>query len=298
MSFCEGCLQEKKKESNFCQSCGCKLAEEKVTEVSEKRNKIVHFITRALEILFFLSIIALWILYTRNPDWEVNKAKEEFKRKNYQRAINYCEKALNLRSDNKEAHEVLLNIYLVLRDNKNAREELNILLKLGVPGNENYMTWGDGFHECKDYSSAAKCYEKVLETKPEELEILKKIAECYKNSWQKQKAGEIYLNIGNSYLETQKFEEAEKYFKYALELNNQNLHIREGLSICYIKKKDYPEAIKVLKEIKNKINDKNKLEDINKQLVECYLILGNQYISHNTDEATTYFKKALTLDKG
>jgi serine/threonine protein kinase len=261
------------------------------SKVKNKKKVIFAF----LSVLLIICVFSLWKFYFNSPERFINMAKEELSKKHIPETIKLCNKALLLKSDNKEAHRLLLEAYLAQEDAGHAGEELEVLLKLGEGTSENYLKWGEGFYSLKDYFSSARCFEQVLKNDGKNMELLVRTARCYELAGKKEEALKKYTELGNIYLKKKEFQKAEDFFKSILKLDKDNIQAKEGLALCHWENNKYQDAVKLLNSLPD--NEKNRKE-IKEIFLECYLKMGQEYMDNeNIDGALKEYKKAFMVDK-
>ncbi|MCD6378924.1 tetratricopeptide repeat protein [bacterium] len=98
------------------------------------------------------------------------------------------------------------------------------------------------------------------------------------------KSADVYYFVGEVYLRTESLEEAELYFRKALELNNNYLRAREKLTYLLVRKGKYKEAERFL--------GKN-----SEGFADIYKIMGDiQYYQKNFEKAEEYYRKSLEVN--
>ena len=258
-----------------------------------RKSKAIIF--ALLPVLLITGLFSLWKYYFNSPERFINMAKKELLKNHISETIKLCNKTLLLKSDNKEAHTLLLEAYLAGKDFTHAEEELEILIKLGGGTSENYLKWGNCFYSSDIYLPSARCFEYVLNEDPENLEILSKTAGCYESAGKKEEAVKKYITLGNIYLEKKDIQKAENSFNHIFKLDKNNIHAKEGLAGCYLKNKDYLESVKLLNSLPDNEKNRKEIKDI---LLECYLNLGKEYMDNeNIDGSLKEYEKAFRVDK-
>jgi tetratricopeptide (TPR) repeat protein len=195
-----------------------------------------------------------------------------YKTHNYEEAIIYYKKCLDLDSTNKFSIMGLMNCYRDLkqlnmviqiaedfrhitmsdasilsrvadahRKLKNFKEsEIYYMSALQINPNDQYVIVGIGhlYFACQRYQDAIKWWEKLVSTQPNNIKIL--------------------TEIGNSYRKIKDFDKAIEYYNIARNLDNNNFFALYGLAESYRGKKDFKTAIEYWENIL-KFDPHNKL---------------------------------------
>lgn len=97
-------------------------------------------------------------------------------------------------------------------------------------------------------------------------------------------SADVFYFVGDVFLRTGRIEEAEGFFRKALEINGDYLRAREKLAHILIKKERFEEAEEILSENKNRFAD-------------IYKIMGDiQYYRRNLDKAEELYRKSLEVN--
>lgn len=120
--------------------------------------------------------------------------------------------------------------------------------------------------------------------------------------------GQILLQMGNSYLNLNNYEEADKTFIRVLEIHPDNLSARRNRAICLFKQNKYNDAEAILSKIlektydasavdlKNAISDARKTGQSSSQLEEIITVtVSSDYSNEETTEFTKYLLESFDI---
>jgi len=142
-----------------------------------------------------------------------------------------------------------------------------------------YQSWADTLQSAERYDEAAKKYQRAIDLTPE---------------GDPARAATVLNNLGYMWLEQKKnLDQAGEFIRKANELEPKNPVYLDSLGWFHFLKGNYPEALKLLLEVKNMIPKLTAQDaEIIDHIAQTYLKLG--------DKATAleYFKRALELDPG
>ena len=142
-----------------------------------------------------------------------------------------------------------------------------------------YQSWADTLQSAERYDEAAKKYQRAIDLTPE---------------GDTARAATVLNNLGYMWLEQKKnLDQAGEFIRKANELEPKNPVYLDSLGWFHFLKGNYPEALKLLLEVKNMIPKLTAQDaEIIDHIAQTYLKLG--------DKATAleYFKRALELDPG
>ncbi|MCF6348979.1 MAG: response regulator [Flavobacteriaceae bacterium] len=167
------------------------------------------------------------------------------------RAIYYIEKSKKIYQNLNDLEGINYNFllkgmyYYAIKDYKNAIHNFETAIKF-------YEEYGETFRQSDLYSRLVSSYSAIGEFNKAE-QVLKKVELLLKKSNEKGILIAMYLSGGQLYLDQNKYNDAIKYFEKAhviinsSEISfsiNQLREINKGLSLAYLGKKDYKNALK------------------------------------------------------
>lgn len=227
---------------------------------------------------------------SQNPDVHYNLALCYENTQNYEKAVEHFEKTLNIKED--------INIYISLsyalahlRKFERAMElilktinpkdykTLEYLLDLGISFEQKYNEQFNLNFDCIEF--AIEVYKKILIFDTTNYNANYRLMKCYKKIKNYTQAKyhclealksfpssfDANYNMGIIFYLTNKFEEAIHYLKLAIKIEpKQTAEIYLNLSLIYEYLKNDEDAIKVLKDALNIIEDKNELTAIKSNL--------------------------------
>lgn len=162
---------------------------------------------------------------------------------------------------------------------------------------------GDRYFDQDKWEKAIPFYRKALESSPENMKILTRIAVCLRELQQFKEGREIlrqvllldprnpniYIELGNSFRDQHGWETADIFYRKAVDLSPGSSRAYLEWGISYRMQSDGQKAIEMF----------TKAAEINQKYISAYLLLAR--INHNMgnyDEAEKMYKKVLKLDPG
>lgn len=109
----------------------------------------------------------------------LNKGRLHLKNKDYARAIENFKKALSYSPHNPDLHFITIDTFFVAQDFNGAIEALNEAIKTDNSFAAYWETIGDSLNEGNQYEDAIFAYEKCFMYLPDNINLLKKIGDCY-----------------------------------------------------------------------------------------------------------------------
>jgi len=217
---------------------------------------------------------------------------------NYDKAIEYYEKAIELKSDD----EVYYNMGYVYCNKGNydkAIECYEKAIELKPDKNEAYNNMGNAYYNKGNYDKAIECYEKAIELKPDKDKAYynmgnayynkgnyDKAIECYEKAIELKPDDEAYYNMGNAYENKGDYDKAIECYEKAIELKPDKNEAYNNMGFAYENKGDYDKVIECYEKAIELKPDKN----------EAYNNMGNTYYyKGNYDKAIEYYEKAIEL---
>lgn len=189
------------------------------------------------------------------------------RRKNYDYAIKYFERALQLEPG---FVDVYVNLGLVCQEKGNFDEAITYFrkaLQINPCFAVAYYNLGYIFHERNQLAEAITYYKKAAEYNPTLFEA--------------------YYNIGNALAEKKQLHEAIIYYQKSIQLNTTNANAYNNLG----------NVLKYIGQLDGAIINYRKAIALNPLFIEPYCNLGNALREKKQfDEAVLYYQKALQLD--
>ncbi|MFX1310786.1 MAG: tetratricopeptide repeat protein, partial [Promethearchaeota archaeon] len=176
----------------------------------------------------------------------INKAKLEIENKNYDNAIEICQKALDLDDIFVEGYYYLGLTYKLKKKYNIAIENFQRAVDFDKNHIESWKWMGLAYEATEDYDKALKNLEKSIEIDPN-----------FADGW---------YNIGNVYKLKKEFDKAIESYNRATEINPEFAKAWFFMGCVYFDKKDYNNAIKYLEEAIKK--DPNLGQEINPLIKE------------------------------
>jgi len=109
----------------------------------------------------------------------LNYGKLYLKEKNYSKALTNFKKALNYSPLNPDIHFIVIDTFFVAEDFNGAIEALNQAIKVDKQFAAYWETIGDSLKAENQHEDAILAYERCFMYLPENINLLKKIGECY-----------------------------------------------------------------------------------------------------------------------
>ena len=109
----------------------------------------------------------------------LNKGKLHLKEKNYPKAISNFKKALRYLPLDPDLHFITIDTFFVSNDFNGAIEALNIAIKVDKKFAAYWETIGDSLNAGNQHEDAILAYERCFMYQPENINLLKKIGDCY-----------------------------------------------------------------------------------------------------------------------
>lgn len=258
-------------------------------------------------LIFFTSLV----LYAQSNDSLINdylkKAKVAVSSSDYDNAISYYEKALELQKQNygEESLEVaetcdsIGESYTTVSNYDKALPyfENSLNIKKNLLGDNNqetlktYSFVGHIYYYKKDWYRALSHYDKIINIAKE-------------NGWEKTNIANWYVNIGNVYACLVYYDEALKYYLEASEII-EDLGINDekflaqlfyNMAIAYYNIQDFNNALKNCEKSYDLFNNMFGIENLN--IADLNLLIGNIYYSQEDyDRALLNYNEALQVQK-
>jgi len=262
-------------------------------------------------------------------------AMEQFKNKNYDKAIELLNEVIKQDSKNVDAYANIAVIYKNKKDYEKSFEYLNKAIKLN-PRNENlHSNMGNLLRTIKNYKGALGAYSNAVKLNPKNPNNYNNLGILYEQMNDSNKAISAYKqavkvdgnfskainNIGVILYKQKKYQEAVDIFSIALKVDKDYHEIHSNKGACLNKLKKYDEAIAELKlaikhmpkhggaytnlgnvyykqdKYKDAIKNHEKSIQLEPDGANAHSNLANAFKQLGyTDKAITSYKKAIELD--
>ncbi|MGD2249802.1 MAG: tetratricopeptide repeat protein [Candidatus Methanofastidiosia archaeon] len=219
---------------------------------------------------------------SENPKYLVQMGSILIKLRRFQNAIEFFDSVLEIDNENVDALKGKGWAYSRLRDNQNAIKCYNKVLELDLTDFEAWIGKGSALSYLGEYKEALKCFERVLDIEPDHYKVLKSKAFALSR-------------LG-------KFENAIDIFNELLKRNPKDLGVIEGKATAYFYGKDPEKAIKLFEKalfLLERIRRRGKIE---KKIYEGKKVNFLRKIGaslgylEKDDEALQWFDKALEIN--
>ena len=224
----------------------------------------------------------------------INLGKKYFLEKNYEKAKEAYEKAIELDPKDARAYNNLANVYYEEKDYEKAKEAYEKAIELDPNFAGAYNNLGILYYKEKDYEKAKEAYEKAIELDPnfaiayfnlanvyDEEKDYEKAKEAYEKAIELDpKYAKAYNNLGILYYEEKDYEKAKEAYEKAIELDPNNAIAYNNLANVYDEEKDYEKAGLIyysIKEYDKAIERFEKLIENDKENTIVYYYLGVCY---------------------
>lgn len=186
---------------------------------------------------------------------------------NYQQALFYYDKAINLNDKNAEIYLNKGNVFLKLGNLDKAIENYNLAIVINPNMYSGFFNIGNALKEAGNYTEAIKYYVKAIE-----LNI------NYENA---------YVNLSKTMQIISKYLESNEILIKLLDINSNNFHGYFNIAVNYQFLNRHLDAIKYY----------SSAIDINPSFAEAYANRANSYISlKNYNAAISDYKVAVSID--
>jgi len=201
----------------------------------------------------------------RNPTLRetFNLAYEHYKKREYESAISFCNKILNVDPSHFDTNFLLSSISAIMGDFEKSKIFLTKAIEINPDNVNAYNNLGNIEMQLKNYEKAKNAYEKAISIVPKHLNAHSNLGILYFNSKNYieaikyfEKAIEIkpnygtgYYNLGNIYVELKKYQKAISSYQKALEINPNNTSALNNLGLTFRASDDLLNAIDSYKKV-------------------------------------------------
>ena len=159
----------------------------------------------------------------------------------------------------------------------------------------NYLKAADNYLEQKDYSHAILVYQKILQLKPDNYQIHRRLVDAYHYSGEVEKAVELVLKIIDDFLKQGKKEESEKEIRHWVAIFPEHMQLRNKYQM--LSSQPLPEEAVV--QTGPKTISIEESENYREKIVAEKLDTADSYLQHDLlDEAENLLHEVLHLDPG
>ena len=233
-----------------------------------------------------------------------NKAIEFINKLDFQNALEFLNKSLELDPNYAEAMSQLGYVHYKLNYKNMSREDVFNLSKKALDlKSKSPITWhymGGAYKNKKEYDKAIECSEKAIELDPkyaqpwnnmgivyEDKKEYDKAIECYKKAIKiDPKSATVWNNLGILYDQKYDYDKAIRCYKKELEINPRAAATWNNLGVLYKKKDNNSKALECFR----------KAIDIDPNIASTWNNLGILYGKTNFDRALECYRKATYID--
>ena len=248
-------------------------------------------------------------IYTKNPSAFKDYSKYGlalFETKNYEKAAEFLEKAVDADPDNFSAHINLALSYQELGKNNLALSQYDAVFRQQPSLHSLRFDYGNLLAEMNKDEAAIENYKIYIENFPQDVRAYQNIAIVYKRilkiddaianyekalKLQKDKRDiELVKDLAECYHLNKDYSTAVKYYDEVLASEPDNYDVKYNKAVILHSTNKYVDAIDLYNELlKAKENDA-----VEGNLVSAYIALGDEYLkSYNYSLATEMFEKAI-----
>lgn len=248
-------------------------------------------------------------IYAKNPSAFKDFSKYGlalFEVKNYEKAAEFLEKAVDADPDNSSAHINLALSYQELGKNKLALSQYDVVFRQQPSLHSLRFDYGNLLAEMDKEEAAIENYKIYIENYPQDARAYQNIAIVYRRllktddaianyekalKLQKDKRNiEIVKDLAECYHLNKDYANAIKYYDEVLASNPDNYDVKYNKAVILHSLNRYNDAIVMYNELL-KVKDNEALQA---NLTSAYIAQGDEYLkSHNYSLATEYFEKAV-----
>ncbi|MFX1480472.1 MAG: tetratricopeptide repeat protein [Promethearchaeota archaeon] len=196
-----------------------------------------------------------------------NKASEYINNKEFEKALKYLNKALEIEPNYAEAMSKLGYIHYRLDYKEMSKEEVFDISKKALDLNpKSPIVWrcmGTAYSNKKEYDKAIACYQKAVEIDPNDVSAWNNMGNDYSNKKEYDKAIEYYekavgidpnhvytwYNMGGVYGYKKEYDKAIKCYEKAVDIDPNNISTWYNMGSAYINKKEYDKAIECYEKV-------------------------------------------------
>ena len=261
------------------------IGEQKYKEAREKLELAIEYNPKDVKALFLLASVEIELAFYDDALMKLifiinvtennyaayhNIAYIYFKKKDYEKTVEYAQKTIGIAPFKSEAYLLLGDTYLLMKKYKEAIGIYEFAEKNNIQSLFLYISWGSVFQMKRKYNEAIEKYLKGLELCPTQVN------------------DEVYSRLARCYYETKNIEEAKHYAIKTQELNKDNYTSHEVLGDIAFVEQDCDKAIEEYSFCLS--NSKSKAITYYK-LARCYLL------KEDFELANKNYEKSLEYDR-
>lgn len=261
------------------------IGEQKYKEAREKLELAIEYNPKDVKALFLLASVEIELAFYDDALMKLifiinvtennyaayhNIAYIYFKKKDYEKTVEYAQKTIGIAPFKSEAYLLLGDTYLLMKKYKEAIGIYECAEKNNIQSLFLYISWGSVFQMKRKYNEAIEKYLKGLELCPTQVN------------------DEVYSRLARCYYETKNIEEAKHYAIKTQELNKDNYTSHEVLGDIAFVEQDCDRAIEEYSFCLS--NSKSKAITYYK-LARCYLL------KEDFELANKNYEKSLEYDR-
>lgn len=190
--------------------------------------------------------------------------------KDYEKAIEYCLKAISQNNKDPEAWNILGNNYMDLKMYNESKQALSRSLILDENRYTVWLSLGHLYRRTEEFINAIKYYKRGIELYPNSSGIWQGLGNAYlgnnnfkdaEEAYKKaidydSKNSAAYFGLGNLYLITKKLKTSLDAYKYSIKLNNY-VEAWRGVALVHLRWQRYDEAVLYLARYDQILTSKN-----------------------------------------
>ena len=261
------------------------IGEQKYKEAREKLELAIEYNPKDVKALFLLASVEIELAFYDDALMKLifiinvtennyaayhNIAYIYFKKKDFEKTVEYAQKTIGIAPFKSEAYLLLGDTYLLMKKYKEAIGIYECAEKNNIQSLFLYISWGSVFQMKRKYNEAIEKYLKGLELCPTQVN------------------DEVYSRLARCYYETKNIEEAKHYAIKTQELNKDNYTSHEVLGDIAFVEQDCDKAIEEYSFCLS--NSKSKAITYYK-LARCYLL------KEDFELANKNYEKSLEYDR-
>ncbi|MEA5539153.1 tetratricopeptide repeat protein [Limnoraphis robusta Tam1] len=239
----------------------------------------------------------------QNVDIDLKEAEESLKNKQFEKAINACQRAVKIQPNSAIAYKLWGNALQCLGRVQEAKEQYNHALVIDPKFAEVHANLGSLYAKDQQWDAAISCYQKAIQIKPKLASAYRNLAKVWKqlekseewaNCWYRALTlepegvtAEEYIQFANALIELGKVDWTVICYKKAIQLDPRQVEAYLNLGEIFISQQQLENAIAIY----------NQAIEHHPQKPEFYCKLGQVLVQlERWEEAITAYNQALALN--